>query len=51
VVFHDTTLRELARQKPATPGALRHIYGMGAKKAEDYGEVIIAAIAAHASGR
>jgi ATP-dependent DNA helicase RecQ len=51
VVFHDTTLRELARQKPATAGALRHIYGMGAKKTEDYGEAVIAAIAAHASGR
>jgi len=44
VVFHDTTLRELARQKPTTIDALRHIYGMGEKKAGDYGDVVIDAI-------
>jgi len=44
VIFHDTTLRELARQKPTTIDALRHIYGMGEKKAGDYGDVVIDAI-------
>jgi ATP-dependent DNA helicase RecQ len=44
VIFHDTTLRELARLKPTSVDALRHIYGVGARKAEDLGEVVIAAI-------
>jgi ATP-dependent DNA helicase RecQ len=44
VIFHDTTLRELARLKPATPAELQHVYGIGAKKAQDLGEVILAAI-------
>ena len=45
VVFHDSTLRELARLKPATAEALRHVYGMGARKAEDYGAVVLEVIA------
>jgi ATP-dependent DNA helicase RecQ len=44
VIFHDTTLRELARQKPATLEALRHIYGIGARKAEELGETLLRAI-------
>jgi ATP-dependent DNA helicase RecQ len=44
VIFHDTTLRELARLKPATPDELQHVYGIGAKKAQDLGAVILAAI-------
>jgi ATP-dependent DNA helicase RecQ len=44
VIFHDTTLRELARLKPTSVDALRHIYGVGARKAEDLGEAVIAAI-------
>jgi len=41
VIFHDTTLRELARLKPANVEALRHVYGVGARKAEDLGEAVI----------
>jgi ATP-dependent DNA helicase RecQ len=44
VIFHDTTLREMARIKPASLDALRHIYGVGARKAEDLGETFLAAI-------
>ena len=44
VIFHDTTLRELARLRPTTPAELQHVYGIGAKKAQDLGEVILAAI-------
>jgi ATP-dependent DNA helicase RecQ len=47
VLFHDTTLRELARLKPATLGALQHIYGMGARKTEDLGQVVLDTIRAH----
>jgi len=41
VIFHDTTLRELAKHKPTTLDALRHIYGVGARKAEDFGERVL----------
>ena len=44
VIFHDTTLRELARVKPVTPDALRHIYGIGARKADELGERILEVI-------
>ncbi len=44
VIFHDTTLRELARLKPATPEALRHVYGVGVRKAEDLGEMVLETI-------
>ena len=44
VIFHDTTLRELARLKPATPEEMRHVYGVGARKAEELGRLFIDAI-------
>ena len=46
VVFHDTTLREMARLKPQTMDALRTVYGVGARKAEDLGEYFLAALRA-----
>jgi ATP-dependent DNA helicase RecQ len=45
VIFHDTTLREIARSKPATLEALRHVYGVGDRKAADLGELILSIIA------
>ncbi|MEO8070418.1 MAG: DNA helicase RecQ [Acidobacteriota bacterium] len=47
VVFHDTTLRELARQRPTNLEVLRHIYGIGARKADELGAVIIETITSH----
>jgi ATP-dependent DNA helicase RecQ len=44
VIFHDTTLREMARVKPDSVEALRHVYGVGARKADDLGEAFIAVI-------
>jgi ATP-dependent DNA helicase RecQ len=44
VIFHDTTLRELAKLKPVTQEALRHVYGVGARKAEDLGDEVIEVI-------
>jgi ATP-dependent DNA helicase RecQ len=44
VVFHDTTLRELARLKPTDIADLRHVYGIGARKADDLGEMVVSAI-------
>jgi ATP-dependent DNA helicase RecQ len=49
VIFHDTTLRELARLKPGTPEALRHVYGVGVRKAEDLGEMVLETIRASAN--
>jgi ATP-dependent DNA helicase RecQ len=50
VVFHDTTLRELARLRPVTLDALRHVYGIGARKADDLGETVLDAIRRHVAG-
>jgi ATP-dependent DNA helicase RecQ len=50
VIFHDTTLREMARLRPASIDALRGVYGVGARKAEDLGEIFLAAIRGHADG-
>ena len=38
VIFHDTTLREMARVKPVSVEALRGIYGVGERKAVELGE-------------
>jgi ATP-dependent DNA helicase RecQ len=48
VIFHDTTLRELARQKPTTLDALRHVYGVGVRKAEDLGPAVLDVLAGRA---
>jgi ATP-dependent DNA helicase RecQ len=44
VIFHDATLREMARIRPASIDALLTVKGVGARKAEDLGEVFLAAI-------
>ena len=44
VVFHDTTLRELAERRPTTVGELHGIYGVGDKKAADFGDAFLDAI-------
>jgi ATP-dependent DNA helicase RecQ len=44
VVFHDTTLRELARLKPRSIAELHGVYGVGARKAEDLGALVIETI-------
>jgi ATP-dependent DNA helicase RecQ len=48
VIFHDTTLREMARLRPKTIGELHGIRGIGARKADDLGETFLAAIRAGA---
>jgi ATP-dependent DNA helicase RecQ len=50
VIFHDTTLRELARLKPTSLVALRGVYGIGARKAEQLGDAFVDAIRAHLHG-
>ena len=46
VIFHDTTLRDMARLKPTTMDALRNVYGVGERKAADLGETFLAEIRA-----
>jgi ATP-dependent DNA helicase RecQ len=46
VIFHDTTLRDLARSKPRSIDDLRRVYGVGERKAADLGPRFLAAIAA-----
>ena len=41
VVFHDNTLRDLARRRPTTTQALLDCYGIGARKAEDLGPIVL----------
>jgi ATP-dependent DNA helicase RecQ len=44
VIFHDATLREMARLRPASIGALLEVKGVGARKADDLGPVFLDAI-------
>jgi len=44
VIFHDTTLREMARLKPQTLDALHHVYGVGERKAADLGDAFLEVI-------
>ncbi len=44
VIFHDATLREMARQRPASIPALLQVKGVGARKADDLGEQFLDAI-------
>ena len=47
VIFHDTTLREMADRRPSTLDDLHEIYGVGAKKAADFGDEFLDAIRTH----
>ena len=44
VIFHDATLKEIARARPASLDALQGISGVGAKKLDAYGEEIISLV-------
>jgi ATP-dependent DNA helicase RecQ len=49
VICHDRTLAELAATKPASPGDLAAINGLGAAKIERYGAAMLATIASFTS--
>ena len=49
VIFHDVTLREMARLRPKSVDALLTGKGVGARKAGDLGELFLAEIRAHVS--
>ncbi|HEY5712684.1 MAG TPA: DNA helicase RecQ [Allosphingosinicella sp.] len=48
VIFHDSTLREMAAAKPASLAAMRDIGGVGEAKLQRYGAAFVDIIAAHA---
>jgi ATP-dependent DNA helicase RecQ len=45
VIFHDATMREIAKAQPGSLSELRNVSGVGEKKLETYGSEIIALIA------
>ena len=45
IIFHDSTLREIAKAKPRSLEDLRGVTGVGAKKLESYGEELVNLIA------
>jgi ATP-dependent DNA helicase RecQ len=45
VIFHDSTLREIAASKPRSLDELGHVQGIGAVKLARYGEAMLAALA------
>jgi ATP-dependent DNA helicase RecQ len=45
VIFHDATLREIARLRPHTPGDLAMVGGIGAGKIERYGDEVLDVVA------
>jgi ATP-dependent DNA helicase RecQ len=44
VIFHDATMREIAKARPASLDGLRGVTGVGEKKLETYGAEIVALI-------
>ncbi|MCA9244850.1 MAG: DNA helicase RecQ [Phycisphaerales bacterium] len=46
VIFSDATLRDMARQKPKSPGAFLNVYGVGETKRRKFGAAFIEAIKA-----
>jgi len=51
VVFTDTTLEDMARQKPTTPDALRNVSGVGERKLQLFGKQFLEAITNYVRGR
>jgi ATP-dependent DNA helicase RecQ len=47
VIFHDSTLREMAAARPASLAALGEIGGVGTRKLEAWGEAFLAVIRQH----
>ena len=47
VIFHDGTLKDIARLRPTSPATLAAIPGVGAKKLEAYGDDLVAVVERH----
>ncbi len=51
IVFGDATLRDLARRRPSNSENLLQVHGIGEKKLAEYGDEVLAEIAAHCERR
>ena len=51
VIFHDSTLREIAASRPASLAELARVQGVGEAKLKRYGEAMLAAVAGHEEAR
>jgi ATP-dependent DNA helicase RecQ len=51
VIFHDATLREMARMRPKSLRDLALVPGVGDRKLETYGEAFLETLSAHSPGR
>ncbi|GAB3563697.1 DNA helicase RecQ [Spirosoma luteolum] len=51
VIFTDTTLEDMARQRPLTPDALRNVSGVGERKLELFGRQFLNVITGFVRGR
>ena len=51
VIFHDSTLTEIARRRPASADALAEIPGIGRSKLDRYGAALLTVVAAAISQR
>ncbi|MGE4219747.1 MAG: HRDC domain-containing protein, partial [Alphaproteobacteria bacterium] len=49
VIFHDTTLLEMLRARPASLSAMSTLPGIGRRKLERYGEAFLDVLRAHAA--
>lgn len=47
VIFHDATLLQMAKQRPAGLSDMQHISGVGEKKLAQYGKAFLSVIGAH----
>ncbi len=47
VIFHDTSLRDMARRRPSTLAVFHQVQGVGEKKLADYGEAFVSLIVDH----
>ena len=47
VVFHDSTLRDIAAQRPASLGELGRIAGIGTRKLDAYGDAFLQVVRQH----
>jgi len=44
MIFHDATLREIARRRPSSHEELRQVDGVGRRKLERYGDAVLAVV-------
>ncbi len=51
VVFTDTTLEDMARQRPTTPDALRNVSGVGERKLQLFGKQFLETITNYVRGK